>query len=177
MKWGLCVGLACSLAGCGDAGLGSGDARGATTGDEIPLASECEAVQQWDARWVALEDEMLRVINEYRVNGSSCGGPTHPLVSTQALQCAARLHSMDMDERDFYQHRNPDGADPRERMEAAGYVTGPWGENILKGPQSAREAVDELMGSSSHCAVIMSPEVTVAGIGVHGTSWTQNFSN
>jgi uncharacterized protein YkwD len=177
MKWGLCFGLVCLLAACGDAGTESGGARAASTGEESPLPVQCDAVQDWDPKWVALEQDMLRLINEHRVRGASCGGPTHALQTTDGLQCAARLHSLDMDERDFYQHRNPDGLDPRERMEEVGYVAGPWAENILKGAQSAEEAMDALMASPGHCANIMSPEFTVVGIGVHGESWTQNFSD
>jgi uncharacterized protein YkwD len=153
-------------------GFVDGEAR-----DELPVPDECEAVESWDPQWIALEEEMLRLINETRANGASCAGPTHPLELHAALQCAARLHAMDMDERAFYQHVNPDGNGPRERMEAMGYDLGPWGENIFKGPTSAQEAMDGFMESPSHCMNIMSPEVTIVGIGVHGTSWTQNFSN
>jgi len=62
-------------------------------------------------------------------------------------------------------------------MEAVGYDLGPWGENILEGPTSAQEAMDGFMESPDHRSNIMSPEFTVVGIGVHGTTWTQNFSN
>jgi uncharacterized protein YkwD len=82
-----------------------------------------------------------------------------------------------LNERDFYQHINPDGERPRERMEAVGYAAGPWGENIFKGPTSAKEAMDGFMESPGHCANIMSPEFSVVGVGVHGDSWTQSFSN
>lgn len=177
MRWGLCVGLMGWLVACGDAGAGSGGARAASTGEVMPLPAECDAVQDWDPAWTALEQDMLRSINEHRAKGASCGGPTHALQMTAALQCAARLHSMDMSERGFYQHRNPEGLDPRERMEAVGYVAGPWAENILQGPQSAQEAMDALMASPGHCANIMSPELTVVGVGFFGEFWTQNFSN
>ena len=79
--------------------------------------------------------------------------------------------------RDFYQHINPDGERPRERMEAVGYRAGPWGENIFKGATSAQEVMDGFMGSPGHCANVMSPEFSVVGIGVDGESWTQAFSD
>jgi uncharacterized protein YkwD len=178
-KQGLCLAWMCLMTGCGDPAAGLGDARasGANVREEVPPPAFCDAVQDWDAQSVALEEEMLRLINAYRTSGSSCAGPTHPLVSRAGLICAARLHSKDMDDRDFYQHVNPDGEGPRERMEAVGYDIGPWGENILKGPGSAQEAMDGFMESPDHCSNIMSPELTVVGIGVHGTTWTQNFSN
>jgi uncharacterized protein YkwD len=37
--------------------------------------------------------------------------------------------------------------------------------------------LDGFMESPGHCANIMSPEFSVVGIGVHGDSWTQSFSN
>jgi uncharacterized protein YkwD len=180
-KWGLCSALVCIASACGDYDSGAGGARtGGLDGDvrqEVPMPAFCDAVQDWEADAVAFEEEMLRLINEYRTNGSSCGAPTHPLQSQDALECVARLHSLDMNEREFYQHVNRDGEGPRERMEAAGYAAGPWGENIFKGPTSAKEAMDGFMESPGHCANIMSPEFSVVGVGVHGDSWTQSFSN
>lgn len=176
MKQGLFLMMMCTLYACGD--VDPGTARSGTGGTgEVTLPLQCNAVQEWDPEWVAFEEEMLRLINEHRTNGSNCGDPTHPLQSQSALQCAARLHSWDMNDRDYYQHTNPDGDGPRERMEAAGYNGGTWGENIFKGPTSAQEAMDGFMDSPGHCSNIMSPEFSLVGIGVHGTSWTQNFSD
>jgi uncharacterized protein YkwD len=181
-KRGLCLVLLCVVSACGGFETGSGAPRSAglegagTSGDVTPPAF-CDEVQDWAPDSVALEDEMLRLINEYRTNGSNCAAPTHPLEAAPALRCAARLHSMDMNGRDFYQHVNPEGEGPRDRMESVGYVAGPWGENIFKEPTSAKEAMDGFMESPGHCANIMSPEFTAVGIGVHGTSWTQSFSN
>jgi uncharacterized protein YkwD len=172
-KRGLCLVWLCVASACGDPGAESGGARSA----EVPMPAYCDAVQNWDAEAVVLEEEMLRLINEYRTSGFNCGGPTHPLQSQDALRCAARLHSLDMNERDFYQHVNPDGDGPSDRMQAAGYDAGPWGENIFKGPTSAQEAMTGFMESPGHCANIMSSEFSVVGIGVDGTSWTQSFSN
>jgi uncharacterized protein YkwD len=178
---GLVLVVACA---CGDYDASSGGARGGLEGaangearEPLPLPSECDAVQDWDPESIALEEEMLRLINEARASGASCAGPTHPLEMHDALRCAARLHSMDMNESDFYQHVNPEGNGPRERMEAVGYDLGPWGENIVKEPASAQEAMDVFMESPGHCANIMSSEITIVGIGVHGTTWTQDFSN
>jgi len=178
-KRGLCLLWIGLMSSCGDPNAGSALARasGASVREEVPPPAFCDSVQSWEPDSIALEEEMLRLINEYRTNGSSCAGPTHPLASHAGLNCAARLHSNDMDARDFYQHVNPDGVGPRERMEAVGYDLGPWGENILKGPTSAQEAMEGFMESPDHCSNIMSPEFTVVGIGVHGTTWTQNFSN
>jgi uncharacterized protein YkwD len=42
---------------------------------------------------------------------------------------------------------------------------------------SAKEAMDGFTQNPDHCANIMSPEFSVVGVGVHGDSWTQSFSN
>lgn len=176
-KWGLAFLWFCAGSACGEADPGSGSARSGDLGAEVPVPAFCDTVEDWDAEAVAFEAQMLRLINEHRSNGSNCGTPTHPLQSQDALRCAARLHSQDMNERDFYAHVNPDGDGPRDRMEAAGYEAGPWGENIFKGPTSAEEAMEGFMESPGHCSNIMSPEFTLVGVGVHGSTWTQAFSH
>jgi uncharacterized protein YkwD len=181
-KWGLGLVLVCIAFGCGAYDPAAGAARsgdvetGRTSGNVTPPAY-CDEMRDWPAEAIAFEEGMLRLVNGYRTSGSICGPSTHPLQAAPALRCAARLHSRDMNERDFYQHINPDGDGPYDRMEAVGYTLGPWGENIFKGPTTAEEAMDGFMESPGHCANIMSPEFSAVGIGVHDTSWTQSFSN
>jgi hypothetical protein len=61
--------------------------------------------------------------------------PQEPLSLNQYLTVAARAHSLDMAQRDFFDHVNPDGLDPTDRAQAAGY-TGSAGENIAAGYRS-----------------------------------------
>lgn len=175
-KCGLGLLWLCAAAACGEADGGAGESRSGDLARDIVPPAFCDEVSDWDPEALALEEEMLRLINQHRTEGSNCGAPTHPLQSALALRCAARLHSKDMDERDFYQHVNPDRDGPRERMEAVGFIDGPWAENIVKGPTSAEEAMEGFMESPGHCSNIMSPELSAVGIGVHGTTWTQAFS-
>ena len=123
---------------------------------------------------------MLEIVNEHRTRGANCGGvsmaPTQALQSDSALRCAARLHSRDMNDRDFFDHTNPDGDGPGARMAAAGWQGRGWGENIQGGSTTAEGAMDSLMSSPGHCRNIMDPDFTHAGIGVDGTRWTQVFA-
>jgi uncharacterized protein YkwD len=176
-KWGLVLLWLCAAGACGEADSSAGGSRSGGLAEDVVPPAFCDEVSDWDPEALALEEEMLRLINLHRTEGSTCGGPTHALQSAPALRCAARLHSKDMDERDFYQHVNPDGDDPRQRMEAVGFTEGPWAENIVKGPRSAEKAMEGFMESPAHCSNIMSPELGVVGIGVHGTTWTQAFSD
>jgi uncharacterized protein YkwD len=138
-----------------------------------------------------LEEAMLVEVNMRRAAGAICGvgdeaeafDPAPPLEMNTPLQVAARLHSEDMANRDFFEHDNPDGDDPFVRMERAGYAGAyPWGENIQAGAPSAAEAVEGLMNSPPHCKNIMAPDYGVMGVGYafgaeasYGHYWTQTF--
>lgn len=58
--------------------------------------------------------------------------PSEPLALSPQLTVAARAHSLDMANRDFFDHVNPDGLNPTQRVQAAGYA-GTAGENIAAG--------------------------------------------
>lgn len=180
--------------GCGDdafwgegaGGVESGAAgTGGTSGDagnrgEVPLNATCDDTLGWSPASASLEDDMLEIVNEHRTRGANCGGVSMPatqaLRSDPALRCAARLHSRDMNERDFFDHTNPDGDGPGVRMAEAGWEGRGWGENIQSGSNTAEGAMSSLMSSPGHCRNIMDPDFTHAGIGVDGTKWTQVFA-
>jgi uncharacterized protein YkwD len=153
---------------------------------DVPDGEHCATAAAWDAEFAAFEAEVLAIVNENRAAGWDCGseglfGPAGPLAMAPALRCAARLHSKDMNDRDFTEHVNLDGITPDERMDAAGYVGWTWGENIAWGQDTPEEAVDWWMNSDSHCSNIMSPDYTLIGVGYFegdgewGQYWTQNF--
>lgn len=66
------------------------------------------------------------------------------------LDAAARLHSQDMEDRDFFGHTNPDGLNPSARAQAQGYTLGA-GENIAKGYRSAVAVMAGWTSSTGHC--------------------------
>ena len=170
--------------GADDEGGGNGGAEAGDTG--VPSTGDCDATRGWDAQWAALEDEVLRIVNQHRSAGASCGsegsfGPAPALVMQSNLRCAARLHSMDMVERNYFAHDNPDGQSPWDRMEEAGYTN--WrtvGENIAAGSPGAEGTMDQWMNSPGHCANLMNPDFTEIGVGYYpggsyGHMWTQKF--
>jgi hypothetical protein len=53
-----------------------------------------------------------------------------PLAMNEALLGTARTHSQDMIDRDYFAHDTPEGLDPFERMNNAGYNFSTAGENI-----------------------------------------------
>jgi uncharacterized protein YkwD len=153
---------------------------------DVPDNAYCAAVAGWDPAWRQLEDDILVLVNQARAMGANCGsqgnfGPAGPLTMDPALRCAARKHSTDMDARDFFDHINPDGETPWDRMGQAGY--GDYsnaGENIAAGSPDAAGTMDQWMTSDGHCSNIMNPDFEHIGVGYHpggqyGHLWTQVF--
>jgi len=159
------------------------------SGGEVPDTEHCAAVSDWDPEWVAIEEEVLALVNENRSRAADCGvdgkfAAAPPLVMDAVLRCSARLHSLDMFERNFFDHTNPDGKDPFERMDAAGFKGGGAGENIAVGQVSPEQVMRSWMDSDGHCSNVMRANYTMLGVGYHpgaggrglgSNYWTQNF--
>lgn len=168
--------------GCGgdDDGDGGGDGGGGG-GDDVPALAYCDPARSWPATATALEAEILSLVNQRRAAGATCGGqpmpPVPELTADPALRCAARVHTRDMADRGFFDHTNPDGEQPWDRMERAGYLWVQAGENIAAGNSTAAATMNQWMNSSGHCSNIMSADYTELGVG-HVESdalWTQVF--
>jgi uncharacterized protein YkwD len=157
---------------------------------EVPATEHCAAVADWDPEWVQFEEEVLELVNEFRSGPADCGvegqfQAAPPLAMDATLRCSARLHSVDMFEREYFDHNNPDGLDPFQRMQEAGFDGQRMGENIAQGQRTPADVMDDWMASDGHCANIMQPQYTLIGIGFEaGTEqvfggasnyWTQNF--
>ena len=87
------------------------------------------------------------------------------------LTQASQLHSDDMGRRDFYDHADPDGRQPSDRVYAQGLP--PYGttvaENIHWGTGylgSPREIVRDWMNSPGHRRNILRSEVSHVGVGI-----------
>jgi uncharacterized protein YkwD len=162
---------------CGDAG------------DPRSSASSSEATADWPPSWADFEDQVLDLVNQQRFVGATCGsdpmpGGQVPLEMDDTLRRIARLHSEDMAERGFFDHVNPDGDDPFDRMSAAGFAGAyPWGENIAAGSPTPEDVVDAWMNSPPHCENILLGDYRVIGIGLYEDPslpysywWTQDFA-
>lgn len=156
---------------------------------EVPNTPHCADVADWESTWAEWEDAVLALVNSARATGADCDsegsfGATTPLAMDPMLRCSARLHSRDMFVRDFFDHTNPDGLDPFDRMAEAGFSGGWMGENIAYGQQSPEEVMQAWLESDGHCSNIMNPNFTLIGVGYYpgGANWqegqhfwTQNF--
>ncbi len=140
----------------------------------------------WPADWASLEDDVLVLVNQIRLNGASCAtvryGPAPALTMNPELRQAARCHSLDMATQNYFAHDSMDGRSPWMRMANAGYRGFPTAENIAAGYPDARSAVDGWMSSPGHCGNIMEPSSNETGIGyapassgTYRTYWTHDF--
>ncbi|MFE3328198.1 CAP domain-containing protein [Streptomyces sp. NPDC059176] len=116
----------------------------------------------------------MRLANEERAK-AGCA----PLRTNSRLQAAAQGHADDMAARNYYEHDSPEGRDAGDRIEAAGYDWRKWGENIHKGPKSARTAMQDWMDSPGHRDNILDCGFKDLGVGVNlssnGPWWVQAF--
>ena len=108
-----------------------------------------------------------------------------PLLKVEShLELAAQKHAEDMANRNFFDHVNPDGLAPTDRIRNSGYpMTGSWatGENIAKGQPTAQDVMNSWMNSPGHKANILSSNFKELGVGHYvknGTHyWVQNFGS
>ena len=151
---------------------------------------------------LAREDEILTLVNEHRAAGANCGGearpPVEPLSMDPHLRCAARLHSMDMAERDYFSHGTWDesadacsndgqcasgytcqprtsgstpsrcGKSPSLRVQEVGGPMGAGWENIAAGNSTAADTMNQWMNSTGHCNNIMNGNLRTIGVGYYG---------
>ncbi|KKZ73539.1 hypothetical protein VO63_12285 [Streptomyces showdoensis] len=118
-------------------------------------------------------DQVIALVNAERAK-VGCGA----LTANATLTKAAQGHSDDMAARDFFDHTNPDGDGPGERVTAAGYPWTTYGENIAMGQSSPEAVMEAWMNSPGHRANILNCDFKEIGIGIHnsgGPYWTQVF--
>lgn len=152
------------------------------TDSELLAIAYCTPIVDWDALSESFENQVLELVNEQRARGADCGSggvfaPASPLTFNERLRCAARNHAMDMSERNFFGHTNPDGLSPGDRVDLTEYDWMRWGENIAFGQRTPQEVVDAWVASDGHCANLMKPTFTDTGVGYFTSDqWTQVFA-
>ena len=123
------------------------------------------------------EDLIYVMTNQYR---EAAGLP--PLDRVSKIDQIARSHSQDMAERNYFEHETPEGLDPTDRGNAAGYgcrkdygsyYTFGLGENIFwhsggwyGAERLAEEIMEGWMDSPGHRQNIMDPNYDRIGVGV-----------
>ena len=140
-----------------------------------------------DCKMDETDRALLNRVNEARSQPRQCGDQdfdaAEPLSWSCKLEDAARAHSEDMAELEFFSHTGPEGVQTGERVDDRSYSWSAVGENIAAGQSSVDQVVDGWLSSPGHCANIMSAEFTEMGaarIEAPGSQyspfWTQVFA-
>lgn len=111
----------------------------------------------------AMESSLLALINSERQNQGLAA-----LSMNSALTSAARAHSKDMAENNFFSHTGSDGSSPFDRMQRAGYSFTAAAENIYAGNgsnNSAGSAFSAWMSSEGHRQNMLNSAYADAGVG------------
>jgi uncharacterized protein YkwD len=139
-------------------------------GDPIGISSVSET---------EVEAASFNLINEGRVKA---GLPA--LVWDPQIASVARAHSVDMRNRNFYSHTNPDGQNFAQRLRSAGVSFHNAGENLARTSNVSNPATSanaEFLQSEGHLRNLLNPRFRRCGVGVSrsgNTYWiTQNFTD
>ncbi|SHG16722.1 cell wall-binding repeat-containing protein [Ornithinibacillus halophilus] len=102
-----------------------------------------------------------------------------PFVWDEKARISSRKHSQDMADRDYFDHINPDGESPVQRMKKEGIEWIGAAENIAAGYYNALDVHIGWMNSYGHRLNILS-DLERLGVGVvfggsYGVYYTQNF--
>ncbi len=113
---------------------------------------------------VDMEIEILNYTNQYRAQQQLSA-----LTMDEHVRDVARQHSLDMVERDFFDHANPDGENPGARLDKAGVTYTLWAENIARNQgysDPAEKAMEQWIESPGHRANLINSSLTRLGVGV-----------
>jgi uncharacterized protein YkwD len=162
---------------------------GSSGGDDVPRSEYCASVAEWPDESRAGEQLFFELLNTARgYGGFSCttgaaGVVVYAVTMKPELRCAARMHSRDMAERDFFGHVNQSGVGPEDRIRSAGYTTfRTAGESIARGNMSSGgtvplQALDALLSTGgSECQNLLDGGFDSVGIGNYGDFWTLDFA-
>ncbi|MCH5185882.1 MAG: hypothetical protein J1F64_07135 [Oscillospiraceae bacterium] len=115
------------------------------------------------------------------VNAERAAYGLNALVWNESLADVARAHSYDMAVRGFFDHTNPDGLSPFDRIKQYGITYSVAAENIAEGQSTPEDVMNAWMNSPGHRANILNASLTELGVGLYisdygyGYYWTQNF--
>jgi uncharacterized protein YkwD len=126
----------------------------------------------------------LELVNRARQSEQTCGtrtvAPADPLRLSAQLSAAAAGHAEDMSQHHYFEHRDPGGHTPADRVRATGYAERRVGENIAYGVLSTEDAIAGWLRSPAHCENLMDPGFQEMGIafarehgGHAGLYWVQ----
>lgn len=145
---------------------------------ELDLFSRYDAqqVRPWNEKHEADLDpdsrEVVRRVNDYR---RWMG--LRPLRIDPRLVKAAKGHSQEMEDLDYFSHTSPTAKErtPADRARNAGFESHLVGENIAQGKNTPREIVEAWQRSPGHHQSLLDARFSTFGCARVGNSWTLMF--
>jgi uncharacterized protein YkwD len=124
--------------------------------------------------------KLLNLVNSYRASGCTCGTDHYPAVNpvvwNDTLETAAKVHSDDMNTKQYFSHTGSDGSNTGDRLTTLNYIYSTYGENIAEGYDNEESVMIGWIKSPGHCRNIMDASFTQMGVATNGKYWTQVFS-
>ena len=157
--------LAALLSSCGGSGSSGGGTFDPNPAPTPPQPSVTE---------ITYAREVMALVNTERTSRG-----LNPVSEDLAASEAAYGHAYDMEVRGFFDHVNPSGEDPGDRLRRAGVSFFGWGENIARGQSTPADVMTAWMASTGHRRNILDPSYGRLGVGVRlspgGPWWVQDF--
>ena len=141
-------------------------ASAAPVAERVSVAGTLPKSSQSDEMPAEVRDLFQR-INRHR-HAIGC----HALEWDRRLARLALRQSEDMARRHYFDHVNPDGLDPFQRMDHAGLRYHAAAENLAMGAVSGREVYEGWMNSKGHRRNLENCMLTRIGLGRYGDYWS-----
>ncbi len=133
-------------------------------GGSIPLVPNFFDLYENDNTLNSIDLHEQRNLQLTLINNERTKFSLNPIRLNQDLNQLAQDHSVDMVEKNFFNHVDPEGKTPNDRRIEAGIPT-PVGENLAIAPNS-EYTIYGLMQSGIHRKNILDPKWTKVGIGI-----------
>ncbi|MGM0902175.1 MAG: SafA/ExsA family spore coat assembly protein [Bacillota bacterium] len=123
----------------------------------------------------SIENQVIQLTNQERAKHG-----LKPLAADWQLSRVARYKSVDMRDKNYFQHNSPTYGTPFDMMKSFGISYRSAGENIAAGQRTPQEVVKAWMDSPGHRENILKSGYTHIGVGhasggSYGHYWTQMF--
>jgi uncharacterized YkwD family protein/spore coat assembly protein SafA len=123
----------------------------------------------------SIESQVVQLTNKERAKHG-----LKPLAMDWELSRVARYKSVDMRDKNYFQHNSPTYGSPFDMIKSFGLSYRSAAENIAAGQRTPEEVVQAWMNSSGHRANILNGSLTHIGVGhatggSYGHYWTQMF--
>jgi len=118
----------------------------------------------------------MAIVYYTNVERARVGAP--PVMWSESLANAARVHSLDTSLNNASGHTGSDGSTPAQRVQRVGLSVSVVGENWAGGLWSNPEGIVRMwMNSSGHRATLLGRNFRVLGVGMQGGHFTQKFTS